>query len=125
MNSCDELLRPRPFEQEPRCACIQSAEDVVILLESGKDHDLHLRCHREQLTSGGDAVEMRHANIHKDNVRVELASARHGSVTVLRFTHHLDTVVAGENRPKSGAHEVVVIDEQYPNRLRVHGRPEL
>jgi len=67
---------------------------------------------------------MRHADIHEDDVRSQLPCARHSSATVLGFAHNFDAVVAGKYRPKTGAHEIVIVYEEYTDRLPVHGRPE-
>jgi hypothetical protein len=74
----------------------------------------------EQLARGGDAVEVRHADVHEDDVRLQHARAVQGVAPVARLANHRDRIVAREDRPQAGAHQAVVVDEQDPDRSVVH-----
>src|ERR671914_513023 len=119
----DQLLRPGSLEQESGGARVQGAEDVVVLLEGGEDHDLHLRERGQQLASGGDAVEVRHPHVHEDHVRFRQPRAVGGLASVARLADQLDRLVAREHAAQAGAHEIVVVDDQHPNAGFGHDRP--
>ena len=115
----DQLLRPRALQQEARGAGAERAEDVVVLLEGGEDHDLHLGEGGRELAGGGDAVEVGHAHVHQHHVGPQQPGPVGGLAAVVRLADELDRVVAREHAAQAGAHEVVVVDDQDPDaRLR-------
>ncbi len=66
----------------------------------------------DEQPGGRDPVELRHADVHEDDVgAVEVDRAEH-LAAVGGLAHHLEALRAGEHHPQAGAHERVVVDEQ-------------
>ena len=67
---------------------------------------------RDEQPGRGDPVELRHADVHEDDVGpVEVDGAEH-LAAVGGLADHLEVVRAGEHHPQARAHERVVVDEQ-------------
>src|SRR5918996_2233465 len=108
----DELLRPRALEQEAGGARAERSEDVVVLLEGREDHDPRVGCDSQELTGCGDAVQVGHADVHEDDVRAEFERALDGGPPVSGLADDPQPLVAREDGPEAGAHEVVVVDDE-------------
>src|SRR5262249_9949656 len=91
-----------------------------VLLEGREDHDLDVRRDVEDLAGGGDSVEAGHPHIHEHEVGAKRAGALDGRAAVSGLADDLDALVAREDGFQARAHEVVVVDEEDPNRRLRH-----
>jgi hypothetical protein len=120
MDGGDQLFRLRALEQEAGGPGVEGAEDVVVLLEGRQDRDLDRGRDREDFAGCRDAVEVRHAHIHENDVRGQRAGLLDGAAAVARLADDLDRLVAREHRLEAGAHEVVVVDEEHAHPPWTH-----
>ncbi len=101
-----ELLRLDALEHESARAGAQRVEDVVVVLER-RDHE-HARPRRRALDDAArrlNAVEVRHADVHQDDVGVELGRPPDGLEAVRRLADHVDVGLGREDRAQAAAHE--------------------
>ena len=76
------------FEQVGASAGLQSAHDIGLVGIHAEDDDSGGRILGDDLARGFDAVEIRHADIHDDDIRRERGCELHG----LRAVFHADNV---------------------------------
>ena len=76
-----------------------------------------------QQAGGGDAVELRHADVHEHDVGAVAVDGGEHAAAVVGLADDLDALGAGEHHPQPGAHERVVVDEQDADGVAhaVHG----
>ena len=101
-------------------AGVQRAEDVVVLLEGREDRDLDLGRDGEHFPRRGDAVEVRHADVHENEVGHLRPCLPYGGAPVTRLAHDFDRVVAGEHPFETSAHQVVIVDQEHAHAPRAH-----
>ena len=65
---------------------------------------------------GLDAVDVGHADVHQDDVRPQLAGRGQGGGTVARLADNLELGLGAEEEPQPGAHQLLVVDQQHPDR---------
>jgi hypothetical protein len=58
-----------------------------------------------------DAVDVRHADVHDDDVRVRTQDELDRLAAVLRLTDDLDVVGGIEHRANAAAHDRLVVDD--------------
>src|SRR5579862_5798386 len=73
----------------------------------------------DDLTSGFEAVESRHGDIHQDEVGALLPYQLQRLAAVARLADHFDRGIVGQQGPQARAYERVIIGEQDPNRSHV------
>jgi hypothetical protein len=118
MHRRQQLLGPGTLEQEPRGACAQCAEDVVVLLESRQDQHPGCGSYPCQHIGGADPVQVGHANIHQHHIRGQPARLFDGLAPGSRLANDLDVGVGGEQFDQPGAHQAVVVGDQDPRHRR-------
>src|SRR3954447_21334152 len=93
-------------------AGLQRAQDELVGVEGREDDDGGRVGLRGEQAGGSDSVELRHADVHEDDVgAVEVDRAEH-LAAVRGLGDHVEVLGAGEHDPQAGAHERVVVDEQ-------------
>src|SRR5690606_34220096 len=93
----------------------KALEDVFVDLETRQ----HQHPGTRLLGDGagrGDPVDMWHADVHEDDIRVERARLRHRDRAVGGFAHHLDVLARIEQEPQARADGAVIVGEQHPDR---------
>ena len=110
-----QLLDRRVLHQITACAGEDRVEYVRVLVGDRQHDDPRQRCDGRHLSRGLDSGHPRHVEVHHDDVRSELAHQPHGLDAVRGLADDLDALFF-EQVTKSGAEEVVVVDEQHPNR---------
>jgi putative molybdopterin biosynthesis protein len=113
-----QLGRLGVLQQEPARACPQRAEDVLVELEVGQDHDAHAvqPLVRDDLPGGLDTVKHRHLNVHERDVRAVLGGQRHRLPPVDGLGDHLDVIFRLEQRPDTAADQRLVVSQQDPDQ---------
>ena len=89
-----------------------------------EDHDLHVGERLQHLPGRGDAVEIRHADVHDDDVGLEQPGSVGGLAPVVSLPDELDSLVTREHTAQTGAHQRVVVDDQHPHSRGHAGLPE-
>jgi hypothetical protein len=110
-----------PVQQDARGAGGAGAEDVLVDLEGSDDHDARLGGGGEHLAGRRDPVHLRHADVHQHDVGGKPPRRLDRGEAVGRLAHHLDRLVAREDRLNPSAHQLVVVDDEDPDR-RAHPR---
>ena len=64
-----------------------------------------------------DAVEPRHPHVHQHDVGAGGGQPLHGLAAVARLAHDLEVVLAVDEHPEAGAHHLLVVDQEHPDRL--------
>jgi hypothetical protein len=94
---------------------LQGAEHQLVGVER-RQHDHRRRVGlRAQQARGGDAVGLRHADVHQHDVRAMAIDGCEHPAAVVGFADHLDPGGSGEQHPQARAHERVVVDEHDPD----------
>ena len=104
---------------------LQRAVDAVRLAEAGDDDDVHLRPRLLDQGGGGDAVHAAHHEVHQHDVGQcvacrQLFELPDGPVPVGGLTHRLDTGRRVEERPQAEPDDLVVVDDEDPDRRVRH-----
>src|SRR5258706_9617512 len=114
------LSLPRRFLQhEALRARLQRAVDVLGAQIHGEDQHARLRTLLDDAPRRLHAVELRHGDVHDDDVRPQTLRLGHRLATVTRNRNHLH-VSRFEQRAKTVADDRVIVGEQYGHR---HVRP--
>ena len=112
LDRADDLRRRGVLEQEAGRAGLQRAQDELVGVERREDEDGGRVGLRGEQPRRRDPVELRHADVHEDDVGpVEVDRAEH-LAAVGGLAHDLEALRAGEHHPQARAHERVVVDEQ-------------
>ena len=74
---------------------------LLLLDERGHGHDLGLGALGLDPADGGDAVHVRHQQVHQDDVRLEPAGHRHALGAVGGLADDLDVVLVVEEHPQA------------------------
>ena len=61
----------------------------------------------------GDAVHLRHPDVHQHDIGPMLADGRNGPRPVVRLAHDLEVLGRGQDDPEPGAHQRVVVDQEH------------
>jgi hypothetical protein len=99
LDRADDVRRRRVLEQEAGRACLQRAQHELVGVEGGEhEHGGRVRLRGEQ-PGGRDPVELRHADVHEDDVGpMEVDRGEH-LAAVGGLAHHLQALRAGEHHP--------------------------
>ena len=66
----------------------------------------------EDAPGGLQAVELGHADVHQDDVRMEARGLADGFDAVVGLGDHLDVVLVCEQQPEAGAHHRLVVGDE-------------
>ncbi len=114
MDRLDELLGRRVLQEEPARAGAERLVDVLVEVERREDENARpLVAAVEQAARRLEAVHVRHADVHEDDVRVELARGLDGLGPVGGLTDDLHVVLGLEDHPEPRAHEGLVVDDEH------------
>ena len=69
----------------------------------------------DNLRSGLDPVQIRHADVHDHQIRPQFISQSHGVAAIGSLAHDFDPLMLFELQPKALAHHAVVICDEYAN----------
>ena len=120
----DQARGGRVLEQEACCARAQGAVDVLVLVE-GREHDDGRRVGLAQdLFGGGQAVELRHPDVHQHDRRLEERRLADRLETVLGLANHLDVALRLEDHPEAGAHELLVVGDEDADHPSILSMPQ-
>ena len=100
------------LSRKPGGAGAQRAQHELVGVE-GRQHDDGRRVGLgAQQAGGGDAVELRHADVHEHDVGPVAVDGAQHAAPVVGLADDLDALRAGQHHPQPRAHERVVVDEQ-------------
>ena len=112
----DELGRLDVLQQEAARAGPHRRIDVLVEVERRQYQDACPRSGFDEPPCRLDPVEVRHAHVHEDHVRVELPRQLDPLLAVRRLADELEVVAFVEDHPKAAAHERLVVDDEHANR---------
>ena len=97
---------------KPLAPALQRFIDVFVEVEGRQDQDSGCRVGGEDAASSLDAVELGHADVHQDDGWDKACGLLDSLDPVVRFCHHVDVGLVGEQHAEAGAdHRLVVGDE--------------
>jgi hypothetical protein len=99
----DQLLRRVVLEHEPARAGPERFVDVLVEAERREDQDPRRLVRRQDAPGCLEAVELGHADVHQDHVRIKTRGLGHGLESVARFRHDFHVLLAGQQHPEPGA----------------------
>ena len=109
----DELLGRRVLEQEPARADSQRLVHVLVEVEGREDEDARaLLLPVEQSAGRLEPVDVRHADVHQDHVRLHAVRGVHRLRAVGRLADDLDVLLGVEDHPESRPNERLVVDDE-------------
>ena len=107
-----QLRRLDVLEEEAARAGADGGVDVLVEIERRQHEDARARPALDELPCRLDAVEVRHAHVHEDDVGVELARELERLHAVGRFAHELEVGPLLEHHAEAAAHERLVVDDE-------------
>ncbi len=115
----DQLLGRRVLEQEPAGTCPQRVVDVLVEVEGGEHQHLRglLRLGPGQAPGRLDPVEVRHADVHEDDVGHRLPVALERLDAVGRLGDDLQVGLGVEDHAEAGADECLVVHHEEPDHV--------
>src|SRR5579884_341789 len=114
-HAADDVRRGCVLEQEPAGPGLQGCDDVFVEVEGGEDdhaRPLSARVAGDDLTGRLDAVHLRHADVHQDDVRIERSRSGDSGGAVGGLARDLDVGLRVEHHRQPFAQQVLVVDEQ-------------
>ena len=107
------------LEQEPAGAGAQRLVDVVVEIERREHQHADGVGHVRPGEASGrfDPVEDRHADVHQHDVGSEALDDLDRVETIGGLTDHLDVGLGVEDRLEAGAHDVLIVDHDHPDRV--------
>ncbi len=111
----DKLSSGRVLQQVACGAGLNGREDVTVGVVGGEDEHPSLMRELPEPLDRLDPAHNRHAQVHEDNVGVQLFGLAYGVGTVSRLTDDLELDVAGEDAADAVADNGVVVDDEDPD----------
>jgi hypothetical protein len=108
----EKLLRIQALLQIAGGATLDRLKKVRIFLRNGEDDDAHLRVPGLYQACCLQAIKPRHANIHKDEVRMQRFRQAHSFDAFAGLADHL-VIAAAEQTGDTVAEERMVIGQKY------------
>ena len=99
-------LRTKPL------APAQRLWNVVVEIEGREDQDPRGSVGGQDPPGGLETVELGHADVHHDHVRMEAGRLRHGLGAVARLRHHFDVGFVREQQAEPGPDHGLVIHQE-------------
>ena len=96
-----------------RRAGLEGRGDLLLLDEGGHGHDLGLGPLGLDPADRGDAVHVRHQQVHQDDVRLEAAGHRHALGAVGGLADDLDVGLEVEEDPQPHPDDRMVVDDEH------------
>src|SRR6201996_1716500 len=110
-----DLLGAGVFGQVAAGAGAERVDDRVVVGVGGEHDDLNIGAAVAELTGGGGAVQMGHAQIHQDHVGLGLLGQPECFLAVGGGPHHLDIGQQAQEHGQAFAHHPLVIGGQHPD----------
>ncbi len=101
------------FEQISLGAGRQGADQEGLIAVHAQHNDADVGIALDDLGGGIDAVQLRHGNIHDDDVGRELLGEANGFAAVASFADHFDGRVGLEQELKALADHAVIVGDEY------------
>ena len=108
-----DLLGLGVLEDVAGRAGLEGGGDLLLLDERGHRHDLGLGPLGLDPADRGDAVHVRHQQVHQDDVRLEAAGHRHALGAVGRLADDLDVGLEVEEDAQAHPDDGVVVDDEH------------
>ena len=114
----DQLLRRVVLQDEAARTGPERLVDVLVQIERREDEDARLRVGREDAAGRLQPVELRHADVHQHDRRIEAGSLVDRLEAVRRLGDDLDVVLVGEQHAEAGPHHRLVVGDEDADRHR-------
>jgi len=114
-DAMDQIFAAGVLQQVAAGAGADPFEDVVVLVVHGEEDDLDLRILLLDLACGDDPAHLGHADIHQDDVGLQLADEAHGLRAVVAGADELDLRLQADEANQAVPHELVIIDDEQAN----------
>jgi hypothetical protein len=115
----EQLLGGGALEQEAAGSCPDRLEHPGLVVEGGQDQHPRAATLRRQLPGGLHAVQVRHAQVHEDDVGLERPALLDSLPTAPRLGHHPEVGLGLEQQAQAGPQQGVVVHQDDPD----HGAP--
>ena len=112
---CRDLFGLRVLEDVAGGTGLEGGGDLVLLDEARHRDDLRLGALGLDSADRGDAVHVRHQEVHEDDIRREPAGQGDALAAVGRLADDLDVVLEIEEDPKTHPDDGMVVDDQDPD----------
>jgi hypothetical protein len=104
------LLGRAVFEQRAARSGAERLVDVLVEVEGGEDQNPRPLIDIGDDPAGGfEPVEVRHADIHEDDIGDVPPGGLDRPAAVTRFADHLDVRLGVEYHPEAGPHQLLVV----------------
>ena len=110
-----DLLGLGVLEHVTRRSGLEGGGDLLLLDERGHRDDLGLGPLGLDPADRGDAVHVRHEEVHQHDVRLKPAGHRHALAAVRRLADDLDVVLEVEEHAQPHPDDRVVVDDEDAN----------
>ena len=107
------------LEDVARGAGLEGRGHLLLLDERGHGHDLGLGALGLDPADGGDAIHVRHQEVHQDDVGLQPTGHRHALRAVGRLTDDLDVGQVVEEHAQAHPDDRVVVDDEHADDRRV------
>lgn len=99
----------------------ERGENVLVVIESGQHEHPAAVCGRvaDDPPRSFQPVDPRHPDVHQDDVRLAPTDPVDPRRAVVGTTDHRERWIRGEDRLQTAARELVVVDEEDPDRTVV------
>ena len=112
----DQLLGRLVLEDEAARACSQRLVDVLVEVERREDQHPRGAIGREDAPRRLEPVELRHADVHENDGRIESRRLLDGLEPVRRLRDDLDVLLAAEEHPEARPHHRLVVGDENADR---------
>src|SRR5215831_4352592 len=112
----DELFRLDVLQQEAACTGADRFVDVLVRIEGREDENSRLSAARDDPPRRLDSVDVRHADVHQNDIRVQGAHLLHSLGPVLGLADDLEIGARVEDHAEAAAYERLVVAEQDADR---------
>ncbi len=96
----------------------------ALIAEGGQEQDSGVGASGPDLAAGLDPIAIREADVHQYHIRFQVQGFGHGGRLRGRLADEPDVRSQAEDRPQADPDDLVVIDQQQPNRLCVARLPD-
>ena len=121
----EQLGGPGVLEQEAAGACAQRVVHQLVLVEGGQDQDPCVDGAGRVVDDPPGrlhAVHAGHPDVHQHHVGRRTAAEVQGLATVAGLADDLDLRRGAEQHDEPGAHQLLVVDDRYPDHDRSSAR---
>jgi hypothetical protein len=109
----NEVLFISIFQHIAPRSCSKSQEHRIIILEERHDEDTDIRTLFEDLACRCDSADVRHLQIHQDQIRSELRGQLYRLGAIGGVPYNLEVGHACQDRAHAFANQRMVVSDQY------------